>query len=249
MASLRIVSTLIETKTDMQIKQFLLFGTGAVLLAACGQGSSESEAKTDTVVVNDTVTKTELVTIVAPVDSAAVFAYYAKAHAASKSSHKVAHKKKNGKEVLVDSYEPVPHHDVEFTTTPAPQPAPADAKPAEGVAVKEVVIYDADMYYFKPDEKASFPGGEKAFDEYLNKNLSYPDEALDKIIEGTVYALVYLDETGKVTKVDFPGDQLKYGLQREARHVLEASPKWNPAKHAGKPVKSKFTIPITYEIK
>jgi hypothetical protein len=150
--------------------------------------------------------------------------------------------------VRVDSYEPVLHHDAELAT-PAPTPAPAstDTKPAE--TKETVVVYDVQMYYFKPDEKASFPGGEKAFDEYLSKNLEYPDEAIDKIIEGTIFALVYLDEKGKVEKVEFPGDQLKYGLQKEARRVLEGSPNWNPAKHAGVPVKSKFTIPIVYEIK
>jgi TonB family protein len=218
--------------------------TGVALLASCGQGSSDTETKTDTVVVNDTVTKTELVTIIAPVDSAAVFAYYAKAHAASKSTHKHAYKTKKSKQVVADSYEPVLHHDAEISSAPAAtQPAAPDAKPVE------VVVYDVQMYYFKPDERASFPGGEKAFDEYLNRHLEYPDEALDKVIEGTVYPLVYLDETGKVEKVEFHGDQLKYGFQKEARRVLEASPKWNPAKHAGKPVKSKFSIPITFDIK
>ena len=232
----------------MQTRQLLSFGLSMAILASCNQSASDSTVKTDTLVVTDTVTKTELVTVPTPIDSATVFAYYAKAHSASKSTHQVAHKSKKGKMVRVDSYEPVIHHDAELSApAPAAAPATTDAKPAE---TKEVVVtYDAQMYYFKPDEKASFPGGEKAFDEYLSKNLEYPDEALDKIIEGTIYALVYLDEKGKVEKVEFPGDQLKNGLQHEARRVLQASPNWNPAKHAGIPVKSKFTIPIVYEIK
>jgi hypothetical protein len=57
-----------------------------------------------------------------------------------------------------------------------------------------------------------------------------------------------LDPDGNVKKVEFPDGRLGYGLNREAERVLMASPRWNPAKHAGTPVASKFGIPITYKI-
>lgn len=221
----------------MQTRQILGLALSVTVLASCGQASTET-TKTDTLVVTDTVTKTELVTVPTPIDSATVFAYYAKAHKGSKNEHTPAHKVVKGKHVVIDAYAPVEHHDVELATTPA-----TPAKPAE------VKVYDEQMYYFRPDEPASFPGGEKAFDEFLNKNLEYPEKAMDNRVEGTVYALVFLDEKGKVEKVDFPGDQIKYGFQIEARKVLMASPSWNPAKHAGAPVKSKFAIPIVYQLK
>jgi hypothetical protein len=34
-------------------------------------------------------------------------------------------------------------------------------------------------------------------------------------------------------------------LHAEAIRVVEAMPKWNPGKHNGKPVKVKYTIPMT----
>lgn len=225
----------------MQTKQILGLALSVAALASCGQASTET-VKTDTMVVTDTVTKTELVTVPTPIDSATVFAYYAKVHKGAKNDHTPAHKTVKGKKVVIDSYAPVEHHDVEFTATPAPA-AGGQSAPAE------VKIKDDQNYYFRPDEPASFPGGEKAFDEYLNKNLEYPEKAMDNRVEGTVYALAFLDEKGKVEKVEFPGDQIKYGFQMEARKVLMASPNWNPAKHAGAPVKSKFAIPIVYQLK
>lgn len=223
---------------------FILSATGLLVAAVSSCGGGKTETVTETVIVTDTLVKTEVVTdtvtVAAPVDSAAVFAFYAKAHASKKGKHQEKHKKQGKVEVLVDSHAPVEHHDA----IAAPAPATASA------AQKEViVIHDINTVYWRPDEPASFPGGEAAFDQYLHKNLQYPEEAMEKKIEGTVYALMTLDEQGNITSVDFPGDQMKYGFQKEARRVLMASPRWNPAKHAGTPVKAKFALPITYDIK
>jgi TonB family protein len=225
---------------------FILSATGLLVAAVSSCGGGKTETVTETVIVTDTLVKTEVVTdtvtVAAPVDSAAVFAFYAKAHASKKGKHQEKHKKQGKVEVLVDSHAPVEHHDA----IAVPAPAPESSTPA---AKEVIIVHDINTVYWRPDEPASFPGGEAAFDQYLNKNLQYPEEALDKKIEGTVYALMTLDEQGNITNVEFPGDQIKYGFQKEARRVLMASPRWNPAKHAGTPVKAKFALPITYDIK
>ena len=129
--------------------------------------------------------------------------------------------------------------------TPASAPAATEA-PAQTAVV---VLHDVETVYYRPDEKATFPGGEKAFDQYIHKNLEYPDDALNYGVEGTVFAVVYLDDLGKINKVEFSGKEKGFGLESETRRLLMSSPRWNPAKHNGVAVKSKFTVPITFDIK
>lgn len=231
----------------------IMYVTAGFALLAASCGSNQEQPKE--IVVTDTINTTtnQIVEVAAPIDSAAVVAYYEAAHAKVKaknvpSKHK-AHAKQKTKQVMADSHEIVEHHDVITAPVPettAPAPVKEEAKPAEPIVI---VVHDVQKVYFRPDEKASFPGGEKAFDEYLVQNLTYPEEALEKYVEGTVHAVVSLDEQGNITKVDFPDGRLGYGLNMETERLLMASPRWNPAKHAGVPVKSKFGIPITFDIK
>lgn len=223
--------------------------TGALALAAMSCGTNETQTVTET--VTDTLVQTQVVEVVAPIDSAAVAAYYEAAHMKNKGTHQVAHKTQKGKKVRMDSHTIVEHHDVmapvaaPAVTAAAPEAAPA--APAT-TTTEVIVVHDVEKVYFRPDEKATFPGGEKAFDEYLHKTLEYPSEALDKNVMGTVYAVVVLDEQGNISDVSFPGKPAGYGLEEEARRILMTSPRWNPARHGGVAVKSKFSIPITFEI-
>lgn len=216
----------------------------AIALFAISCGSNESKET----VVTDTVVKTEVVTerieVAAPIDSAAVVKYYEEAHATKQGKHTVTHKphkKVKNKQVAIDSGEPIEHHDVVSVPTAAPA--------ASNTVTQVVVVHDVDTVYFRPDEPASFPGGEKAFDTYLSENLEYPEDALNEGKQGVVFAMVSINELGNITKVSFPEGRLGYGMNREVERVLIASPRWNPAKHAGKAVSSKFTIPIRFSFK
>lgn len=220
-------------------KLFYLFAGGMlVLAAACG-----GKKTTEVVVLSDTVTQTEVVEVAAPVDSAAITAQYVAEHAKTKATYKAKYKKQGKKEVIADSHPFMEHHEAW-----APQPAAA-ATAAAPADPKVIVVHDVNYIYFRPDEKASFPGGEKAFDEFLVANLTYPEDAMERNVQGTVYAAVYLDELGNVTKVEFPGKKLGYGLEEETERILMKSPRWMPARHGAQKVKSKLAVPVTFEIK
>jgi protein TonB len=78
--------------------------------------------------------------------------------------------------------------------------------------------------------------------------LQYPEKALEARQSRTVYPTVFLDEQGNPTDVTFRYEPTIYGFQDEARRILLSSPRWNPAKVGGKPVKSKFTLPISFRL-
>jgi hypothetical protein len=225
-------------------KKFLMIASGLAFLSA---GCGNNQETTKEIVVTDTVVKTETVVVEAPIDSAAIVSHYEAAHAKAKGTHQVPHKThaQSKKQVTVDSHEPIEHHDVLKIAAPAATPAATETQAQPAV----IVLHDVETVYYRPDEKATFPGGEKAFDEYIHKNLDYPGDALSYGVEGTVYAIVYLDDLGKISKVEFSGKELGFGLESETRRLLMSSPRWNPAKHNGVAVKSKFAIPITFDIK
>lgn len=218
----------------------------AIMVASCG-GNKETK---EIIVETDTVIQTETVVVPATIDSAAIVAYYEAAHAKAKGKHQEKHTvhAETKKKVRVDSHEPIEHHEASGIAAPTvPAAAPADGATAQA-APAVVVLHDTEVYYYRADEKASFPGGEKAFDGYILKNIKYPSEAVNLGVTGTVHAILYLDAQGKVEKVEFAGKEIGYGLEAETRRLLMNSPRWNPAKHNGAPVKSKFALPVTFEL-
>ncbi len=221
------------------MKKHLLFYASGLLILSAGCGGNKNTK--EVVVVTDTLVQTEVIEVAAPVDSAAITAHYTAEHAKAMGTNKAKTKKQTSKnvskEVSVDSHTPVIHHDMI-----APQPA-TSTKP------EVIVVHDVDLIYFVPDEKAKFPGGEKAFDDFLLKNMTYPQEALDRFIQGTVFVVVTLDVEGNVVKAECAGKKIGYGLEEEAQRIVMASPRWMPARHGGNTVKSKISVPITFAIK
>ena len=216
-------------------KQFLVISVGLlVLVSACNNSSEPSATTTDTVtnVVTDTITKTDTVVKVvegapAIVDSAAIIREYLAELEKTKKTDAPKPKKQGTHEVVMYSTEPIRSHEA------IEQPK---------------VIHTKEYVYFAPSERAKFPGGVAAGQEFIKKNLVYPEDALTYHVEGTVYADIYLDSLGTVTAVEFPGTHLGLGLEEETHRVLMLSPRWIPAKENGIPVKSKVTVPVVYKI-
>lgn len=97
------------------------------------------------------------------------------------------------------------------------------------------------------DAEPTFPGGIKAFYEYVNETLTYPEIARASDIEGTVFVQFVVDKTGKVTQVKAvkgPGA----GCNKEAERILKNAPDFIPAKEAGNPVNRKIILPIIFSL-
>ncbi len=94
----------------------------------------------------------------------------------------------------------------------------------------------------------SFPGGEEALFAYIDKNLRYPQKALDREIEGRLYVQFVVQADDRLT--DFRVLRgLGYGCDSEALRIISGMPRWNPGKQKGKAVPVYYTLPITYDIK
>jgi periplasmic protein TonB len=96
----------------------------------------------------------------------------------------------------------------------------------------------------KPDQVAEFQGGMGALGKFLQKNLKYPEKAFRANVSGKVYVEFMVESDGTLTNFN----NLKsvgFGIDEEAIRVLKLSPKWIPAKHKGRNVRSRFTIPMS----
>jgi protein TonB len=225
---------------DMKVKILMMSCGIFVLASACNNGTESKASTTDSakVTTDSTATMSKDSAKVAeappPVDSAAITREYL---AARKKAKKPAVKpKKQGKnEVEMYSETPMPTHE-------------ALEQPPAAKNATTVVIHTKEYVYFAPSQKPSFPGGDQALTAYINKNIVYPDDALRYNIGGTVFAEVYLDSLGNVTKVEIPGTHLGGGLEEETKSLLMGSPRWHPAKENGQMVRSKVTVPVTFKI-
>lgn len=94
----------------------------------------------------------------------------------------------------------------------------------------------------------SFPGGDEALMEYLKKNLKYPSIAQDNGIQGRVIVQFVVNKDGSIVEPQVIRS-VDPSLDKEAIRVVSAMPKWTPGRQRGKPVRVRFTLPVTFRLR
>jgi len=107
---------------------------------------------------------------------------------------------------------------------------------------------DYDKTFTKVEIESEFPGGSAAWLRYLNKNLRYPDDAVNNEIQGTVVVQFIVDKEGNVSDVQAISGPENGGLRDEAVRVIKKSGKWTPAIQNGRQVKSYKKQPIVFKL-
>lgn len=98
----------------------------------------------------------------------------------------------------------------------------------------------------KEEVDSQFPGGTEAFHEFLQRNLRYPQEAVDKEVSGTVVVQFVVDQAGVLKDVEALSGPIE--LQAEAVRVIRKSAYWLPARQNGRFVKSYKKQPIVFKL-
>jgi TonB family protein len=92
-----------------------------------------------------------------------------------------------------------------------------------------------------------FPGGALGWQRFLNKNLRYPQKAIDGNIQGTVIISFMVSEEGKLS--DFKIEQsVDPSLDEETMRVLKKSGDWLPAEGDGKKIPMRRMQPMVFRI-
>ena len=126
--------------------------------------------------------------------------------------------------------------------------APPVSDAGKGVVEAPKDNEDYDKTFTKVEIESEFPGGAGAWLRYLNKNLRYPDDAVNNEIQGTVIVQFIVDKEGNVSDVTPISGPDNGGLREEAVRVIKRSGKWTPAVQNGRQVKSYKKQPIVFKL-
>jgi TonB family protein len=138
-------------------------------------------------------------------------------------------------------------------TMAKPDPAKKGKKGRVSIAAVETknngsMEADKEGFYANTEVLPAFPGGQKALESFFEKNIEYPADATDNGVEGTVDLNFAVDEKGKVYAPKVTSDAIGYGIEKEALRVFAKMPTWTPGKIKGKNVKTKYTLPIKFQL-
>jgi periplasmic protein TonB len=97
------------------------------------------------------------------------------------------------------------------------------------------------------EAESMFKGGIPGWQRYLNKNLRYPKEAIDREIQGDVRVRFIVDVDGTVYD-PWIEKSVELSLDDESMRLIIVSPKWQPGMQAGKKVKTYKLQPFFYRL-
>ena len=100
------------------------------------------------------------------------------------------------------------------------------------------------LYIIQPP---SFPGGMKAFYQFLSKEIRYPANAQKNYVQGTVKLSFIITTLGKIQDINVV-ESPDSDLSREAIRVLQYSSNWVPAKELGEPVNMRYMVPVRFAL-
>ena len=97
------------------------------------------------------------------------------------------------------------------------------------------------------EDAPEFPGGTQALLDFLKKNVKYPAICRDNNIQGRVIVSFVVDKDGSIVE-----QQVEKGvhpkLDEEALRIISIMPKWKPGYNRGKPVRVKYSVPVTFRL-
>jgi len=131
-----------------------------------------------------------------------------------------------------------------YPPPPPPPPPPAvPVAPDEPAKESEVFFIVEKM----PDFPYKDKDGVEGFRAYVQDNIKYPKEAMDKGIQGKVFVSFVVETDGAVSNVRVVRAVNKF-LDEETVRAVKVTPKWIPGEQKGKKVRVSFTIPVTYKL-
>ncbi|QHT67692.1 TonB family protein [Rhodocytophaga rosea] len=105
----------------------------------------------------------------------------------------------------------------------------------------------AEEIFQEVDEQPTPVRGYDTFFKYISENISYPQEARLKGIEGKVFVQFVVHNDGSIRNVQVLKG-IGSGCDAEAVKVITNAPKWNPGMKNGQPVNVRMAVPIAFKL-
>lgn len=106
---------------------------------------------------------------------------------------------------------------------------------------------DKNKAYDVVEQMPSFPGGQSALLQWLSSKIKYPKEAEKNGMMGRVIVSFVVERDGSITDIRVV-KSVDPSLDREAIRVVSSMPRWKPGMQKGKPVRVKYTVPVTFRL-
>lgn len=84
--------------------------------------------------------------------------------------------------------------------------------------------------------------------EFMATNVKYPKDAEQQGVEGKIAVQFIIDEAGKIIEPQILNEEYNPALGQAALDAINKLPDWSPAIKDGKPVRSKFVIPVSFKM-
>ena len=98
-----------------------------------------------------------------------------------------------------------------------------------------------------PDVEATFPGGPAAMQQWIAKNVQYPQTSIEMGEQGKVYVSFVVEPDGSITGVKVERG-VSDDLDREAKRLVRSMPNWKPGESAGKKARTRCRLPINFTL-
>ena len=105
----------------------------------------------------------------------------------------------------------------------------------------------SNIIYSSAEEMPSYPGGMKAFYQYVKRNLVYPPQAKRDSIQGVVVIRFVVEKDGSITNATV-ARSLEASMDTTALDVVRNMRRWIPANDHGMTVRCKYSVPIQFKI-
>ncbi|NJN26223.1 MAG: energy transducer TonB [Cyclobacteriaceae bacterium] len=113
---------------------------------------------------------------------------------------------------------------------------------SEGSALSNSwVDADGETIYKKTEVPPEFVGGKEALFEYINSNITYPED----VVKGNVYVAFVVTKEGNIRDIRIVKG-INESCDKEALRLIRNMPKWDPGMHKGNIVSSVYGLPIIF---
>ena len=112
-----------------------------------------------------------------------------------------------------------------------------------------VIMYrkNSTRIYSVVEEMPEYPGGMKAFVNYLKRKLVYPPQAKKENLEGVVAVQFVVEKDGRITSPTVVRS-LRADMDSAALTAIRNMPNWISAREHGMRVRCKYSVPVQFKI-
>lgn len=109
------------------------------------------------------------------------------------------------------------------------------------VPAEDNTVYDTGGIELFPE----FEGGMGAWAKFIQRNLRYPEMAMEREIEGKVFVSFVVEKDGTISNVNIVKG-IGGGCDEEAIRVIRKSPRWRPGMQHNIPVRVRYNMPLSF---